>query len=337
MTEPLQTRNDKAGAFLSRQATFLGLVMAGGTVVTASSIIAFFGGLHWTADLFSHFRLQYALSLLLAAGIAAFARRWRATVIFSFVAAVNAAILAPQFVANAAHPVPPGSKPIRVMLANVNAHHGNPERAMAVVLHEDPDLLLLEEVSDRWIPELERSLTNYPHRIVEPRDDNFGIAFFSRIPTLSCVVTNIGSAEVPSVLTEVHTANGSFMFLGTHPLPPAGATYSAYRNEQLELLSAVAVNQRGPAIVMGDLNATPWSSHFRRLLRNSGLLDSSRGHGIRPTWPTHNVLLRIPLDHFLHTKDIAVVSRKVGPNTGSDHYPLVVDFVVLSGTAQNRR
>ena len=41
-----------------------------------------------------------------------------------------------------------------------------------------------------------------------------------------------------------------------------------------------------PVIVLGDLNATPWSYAFSRLIREGGLIDSSRGFGLQPTWRT---------------------------------------------------
>ena len=73
---------------------------------------------------------------------------------------------------------------------------------------------------------------------------------------------------------------------------------------------------------------TPFSNHFERLLVGSGLLDSGRGYGVQATWPTGNPLLRIPIDHCLHSPAIRIVDRRVLPGAGSDHFPLVVDFTL---------
>ena len=67
---------------------------------------------------------------------------------------------------------------------------------------------------------------------------------------------------------------------------------------------------------------------FRRLLRRTGLENSSQGFGVQPTWPNFNPLLRIPLDHCLHSSDISIVDRQIGEDVSSDHYPLIVDFVI---------
>ncbi|MBW1762831.1 MAG: hypothetical protein JRJ64_15305 [Deltaproteobacteria bacterium] len=75
---------------------------------------------------------------------------------------------------------------------------------------------------------------------------------------------------------------------------------------------------------------SPWNHHFRRLLKRTGLRDSSQGRGVQPTWPTHNPLLRIPIDHCLHSEGIHVVQKKIGPAVGSDHYPVIVDFTMAT-------
>ena len=68
------------------------------------------------------------------------------------------------------------------------------------------------------------------------------------------------------------------------------------------------------------------SHHFRLLLRRTGLRDSARGRGVQPTWPAGSPLLAIPLDHCLHSPDIAILQRRIGGDVGSDHYPVIVDF-----------
>jgi endonuclease/exonuclease/phosphatase (EEP) superfamily protein YafD len=78
--------------------------------------------------------------------------------------------------------------------------------------------------------------------------------------------------------------------------------------------------------VLGDLNATPWSYYFQRLVRESGLTDSSKGRGIHATWPAGLFPLRIPIDHCLLSPEIGVINKMTGNNVGSDHLPVVVDL-----------
>jgi hypothetical protein len=87
--------------------------------------------------------------------------------------------------------------------------------------------------------------------------------------------------------------------------------------------------------IASHFNVTPWSHPFRRLLRQFGLEDSQRGFGIQATWPATRFAMRIPVDHVLHSADIRVTGRSVGPDVGSDHYPAIVDFLMAPAPAQD--
>jgi len=83
----------------------------------------------------------------------------------------------------------------------------------------------------------------------------------------------------------------------------------------------------GRAVVAGDLNATPWSPIFHRVLDLGRLRDSREGFGLHRTWPSGiHALLRIPIDHVLVGEGVTVLRREVGPHIGSDHRPVIVDL-----------
>lgn len=98
------------------------------------------------------------------------------------------------------------------------------------------------------------------------------------------------------------------------------------RNEQLTALAQFVTDIRGPIVLLGDLNTSPWSFFFRRLLEQSGLRDSAKGYGVQPTWPSFFRPARIPIDHCLHSPDMVVTDRRVGEAFGSDHLPLIVEL-----------
>ena len=79
-------------------------------------------------------------------------------------------------------------------------------------------------------------------------------------------------------------------------------------------------------MVVGDLNCTPWSPHFRRLLRDAGLRDVARGRGLEPTWYPTSLPLGIPIDHVLVSDEIGVANRELGSDLGSDHRPVRVEI-----------
>ena len=254
-------------------------------------------------------------------------RRRGSVVIFGVLAAVNLGVILPLYFGGT-HAPTSARKSVRAMLVNVNTEHGNAASVAGAIRRFTPDIVVLEEVSTKWLTDLGPALSDYRYSKQEPRDDNFGIALFSKFPFTQAQVEHIGEAEVPSIVAEIETRQGKFALLATHPLPPAGREYSRLRNDQLAQLPRWVHRAASPLLLLGDLNVSPWSSHFRRLLSESGLRDSLQGRGVHPTWPTFSPLMLIPIDHCLYSPGIEIVKRQTGPYVGSDHFPVVVDFVL---------
>ncbi|MBN2703583.1 MAG: endonuclease/exonuclease/phosphatase family protein [Pontiellaceae bacterium] len=289
------------------------------------SLLGLAGRLHWTLDLFSHFRVQYAQLALIGAGICLWVRFNKVVLAFIALFLLNYAFIFPLYLGK---PDAPTQKPHRAMLMNINANNGNTDQVLDAVEDFAPDLLLLEEVTPKWVEELAPLNELFPYRIAQPQTDCFGIMLLSKYPLTEGVVVEIGDGGVPSIIADVNFPDGTITLIGTHPLPPIGSAYSAHRNRQLKELAAVAKSQRKPVLVMGDLNTTPWSPYFRNLLRDSGLHDSTKGFGFQPTWSPSIRFLKIPIDHMLYSSGIRVWNRVVGPKVGSDHLPVVMDFEI---------
>ena len=304
-----------------------GLVTVAGVGVGAASLLGFLGPFHWLLDLFSHFRVQYFCGLVVVALCHLIPGMRRSAAIFGVLAAVNLAVILPLYFDRSPVPVSAG-RSIRAMLMNVNTQLGNPASVANALRQSNPDIVVLEEVNTRWLNDLAPVLAVYQYSKQEPRADNFGIALYSKFPIAQSRVEFIGDAGVPSIMAEIETPQGPCTVLATHPLPPVGREYSRLRNSQLAQLPRWVHRASSPLILLGDLNTTPWSSHFQQLLNDSGLRDSLQGRGVRPTWPTRNPLLLIPIDHCLYSTGIGIVERQTGPHVGSDHFPVIVDFVI---------
>ena len=291
-----------------------------------ASLLGLLGRLYWVFDLFSHFRVQYMQLCLVLLAIALWRRQNKRVVAIILLACLNYAFVLPLYFGK---PSPPTEKPIRAMLMNINAANGNTEKVLNAIRDASPDLLLLEEVTPKWAAELAVLNEDYPHRIAEPQAGCFGIMLLSKVPLAHERVVNIGDSGVPSIVTEVHFQQGTISLIGTHPLPPMGAEYSNRRNMQLIELPYTVMNQKHPVLLIGDLNVSPFSYWFRRVVSESGLKNSMKGFGFQPSWPSGNRFLRIPLDHVLHSPGILIHNRMVGGDVGSDHFPVIVDFSIL--------
>ncbi len=97
----------------------------------------------------------------------------------------------------------------------------------------------------------------------------------------------------------------------------------------LDAIPDVLKNLNAPVLMFGDFNATPWSFYFRKLVRDTSLVPGSAGRGLQPTWPSWFPPLLIPIDHCFGSQEVRFVSSKVGTHVGSDHYPLLFEFMLV--------
>ncbi|HRX71716.1 MAG: endonuclease/exonuclease/phosphatase family protein [Candidatus Competibacteraceae bacterium] len=305
-----------------------GLLDAASALACIATLAGLAGQFWWMFDLAAHFRVQYALVLGLGAISALIQRHRRWTVVFAGFTLLNIVLLTPRLLPGA-EAVTRNDEPVfRVLLANINSAHRDPAAIHRAITDEHPDFILLLEITPWMLDQLANLADGYPYRVAEPREDNFGIALFSRQPFLKSEIFRWGPAELPSILAEIPVGQHRFTLLGTHPPPPVSAELSQSRNEQLALLTQRVRQARQPLLLLGDLNLSPWSPWFGQLLTDSGLQDSANGRGIQPTWPVSWPPLWIPIDHALFSEGIQIRRRAVGADLGSDHFPIVVEFQV---------
>ncbi|HNQ89251.1 MAG TPA: endonuclease/exonuclease/phosphatase family protein [Verrucomicrobiota bacterium] len=311
--------------FLQPVVRWDGLLDAVAVLAMVSTVAAFAASWWWLCELTVHFRWQYAACLVLLGVGRGLQGRWRWAAVYGVGAMVNVLAVSGGCGPSAAVADHGGVRPdLRVLLVNVHTANTEHTRVEAYVNQEAPDVVVLIEVDSRWLVQLTQLARSYPHRIEAPRNDNFGIALFSRLPLEYGRVVDLGEAGVPSVEARVRVGENLVWVVGTHPLPPSHRENARLRDQQLHAVAAHMAGLRGPRVLVGDLNATPWSPVFRALVAQSGLLDTRCGRGWQPTWPAGMPLLWIPLDHALISDDLAVWERRVGPSVGSDHYPLLV-------------
>ena len=310
---------------------FAGLALFG-------TLAGFAGAWFWVFDLFAHFRLQYAIGLgVFAIYFHLMLRRsnvrWHRGLVGICLLGclLNAVLVCRVFLP----PVPSSEVPAtsyRLLFSNVlTANAGNPDPLLKLIRKEDPEILVLQEINRRWLGALQPLAATYPHQTNESREHNFGIAIWSKLPFRMADGHAIPEGSDLFTLEIEVEVEPSFTLWSTHPIPPAGGSRSAMRNHQLAEVAKLIVARNVQSILLaGDLNTTPWSFAFQNFVRDTGLLNSQSGRGLQPSWPSRlPALLRIPIDHVLHSDTIQVHRRQLGPPIGSDHLPLLVEFSVL--------
>lgn len=302
-------------------------------LILLATIAGYLADLHRLFELTCHFRAQY-LTIASAGVVVALAlREWRGAAMAVLAVILNGAAVLPWYLEKATPAAGSESQPLRLLLCNVYTANRRSAAVLELIQRERPDLIVLEEVNDRWMADLEPLRESHPDSKWIPRADNFGIAVLSRIGLVDPREAKLDET-VPSILADFRFAGQNISLLATHPLPPGNGVTFRLRNAQLRRLATLAGQSKNPAIVIGDLNVTPWSPDYARLVRDSGLRDARRGRGLLPTWPTMLPPMMIPLDHCLASPSLKVAGIRRGPNVGSDHLPLIVDLLIPLATRE---
>lgn len=290
----------------------------------------YFGRFWWFFDLFVHFKFQYMITALICGMILSFKKRFIKYASFCYlVALINSVEIVPLYFPRSSINAPPIDKRIklRIMHANIQTSNTKYQQLTEYVLKEAPDILLLEEMSGEWVKKLKGLDDLYPYKKLFPQSDNFGIGLFSRIPFIEVNILFNGKFQLPYIKAHFKIRDKNIKFWGIHPLPPVGRTLFRERNQMLNNISElVSESKDSPIILIGDLNITPWSYYFKKFEQKSGLVNTQKGFGIQPTWPTILPPLLIPIDHCLVSPSVTVENYRAGQNIGSDHYPLIIDL-----------
>ncbi len=287
------------------------------------------GGVWSMFDLASHFQFQYAIAAIVCASIASLLHMWRWAILAILCLAITAPRVIPWYVPPASEIDAAGRATIRVLHANVLRANRRHDDLLALIELSDPDVVVLQEMNDRWMRELSSIRQRLPHVISDPREDNFGLAVFSRYPLENTEIATFGSAGVRSIVCEIEVDDRRLTIVTTHLLQPVTGRRSRLRDEQLAVAARRVKGIQGPVILVGDLNATMWSRPYLALVRETGLVNARAGRGTKPTWPTSlPEFMRIPIDHCLHSPETDVISFQIGEDIGSDHLPLIVDLAL---------
>ena len=293
--------------------------------VAAASVAGFGGRWHWLLDLAAHFHWYWFLAALACLAAAAWQRRWLAAGLAAAAVVVNLWLLLPYWVPSELGT--DGGAPLEIVSLNLLADDRATEPALAYLRTRGADVVVLLEVSEAWAEALGELDALYPHRVIEPRDDMFGIAVLSQWPLAEPRVITPADGP-PAIVAVVEREASACLLVAAHPPAPISAEWTAWRDAQLDDLAQLVAAADRPTILAGDLNTTPWTGSFRRLLATSGLRDSALGQGLQPTWNARRPLPRIPIDHVLVSEEIRVLSRGVGRSVGSDHLPVEARLVL---------
>lgn len=305
--------------------------------VAAALALGFLGRLHPALDAFSHFRLHLA-ALLAVCAVALMFLRYRVNALAALLLAIGSAAVTvpylPLFGLGTADAPPPSDQPVYKLL-QLNVFYGNaePKAVLSLIARQHPDIVTLDEVTERWIPELDLIKTAYPYRL-ECLAAPFSTVVLSRRPMDSGhnpYCSPDGRVAIAQVDLNGRLVNVLAMHL---PWP-----WPFDQAEMVEAHAPLLQMLGGTSIMAGDFNAVPWSATVRNVAALGGF---TRVERVGPTWIGHHAMPRglrflgLPIDQVMSKGRIVVHSARTLDAVGSDHLPVLVEFSLEPGDEEAR-
>jgi len=280
----------------------------------------------WVFELADVFRVQYVVLLLLAAIAAIFLRRPRLAASATALAVINIGVIGMPFARAATAATSQERASLRLVVANVEVGNTAFAAVERMVAASKPDLIGIIELTPQMAEHLRQGLPQYTFRVLDARNDAYGIGVFSRVPLYGAHVVRLPGDGPPAIVVQVRVDGERVTVVVTHVRTPFAGSIHV---RQLRALASTRPSWGNRVAVCGDFNTPPWSGPLRNFASDAGLRDLY-GHGgwQAYSWPTWGWPLRLPLDNCFLSDGLAVTDHHRGPDVGSDHFPLVVGLAL---------
>jgi endonuclease/exonuclease/phosphatase (EEP) superfamily protein YafD len=311
--------------------------------VTMLTIFGFLGQLWWVFDLASHFRLQYFIVLVVLVVLFIKAKKWKSTGVGLLFGVANFILISP-YIGTISSVTEKDQSKIRILSMNLGHSNVSYEKAKLLIRKAQPNVLVLQELSNRWENGLGETLAQFSYSTKLSENTTYGagsmlpnflipkeklfIGFYSHLPFERIMTDRPNDFPISYIRGSFKLNENFFTLFGVHLTSPVGKYRTDLRNKQLTLLAEEIQKNNQPTVIIGDFNITPWSPYFEEFIQKARLRDTRKGIGVYPTWLAQFPPLAIPIDHGLTSNGIKVSSFSLGTSFDSDHLPIILDFTI---------
>jgi endonuclease/exonuclease/phosphatase family metal-dependent hydrolase len=269
-----------------------------------------------------------AAAAVAAAALALALRSWPPAVLAAVAALALGAVVLPRELGD--DTVSAAGRPtLNVLAANVHRGHAYPDGVIHLVDELHPDVLTIEEYTQRFGRELRAAGidTRLPHHVLDAAESSSGTAIYSRFP-LRRLPTG-GHNLFKMARAEASLPGGRRLrIVAVHPYPPMRR---AVTGEWEDVLATLPSGGHGtPWLLAGDFNATFDQAPFRELV-GRGYRDAGEtaGKGLDGTFPADSLFPPpITIDHILADHRFGIVGYEVEPLPNSDHHAIFAQLAM---------
>ncbi len=317
----------------------LGLGLVG---VVLTTLAGFAAGAGYPWELASHFRPHLVAAAAALTTAALITRRGALASTAALIALINAAQIAHALSGRAPAPAA-GAATVTLVWANVAMSPDAFAAAAALARDVDADIVALTEVPRDAAPVAAAALNAQCLDIPGPTS-RLRVMLATRAPCApqSRPIAAADTAwphairaltpQLPARPKDAAARRAPARVVAVHPPPPLSPGRRAVR-DAIIADGAQAAAAADTAVLVGDFNATPWSP-ARAALRRRGFRGVDCGAPWAATWFTR-APWGLPID-AAYTRGPIEARCRVGPPIGSDHFPLIIEFVVEASPTDHR-
>ncbi|MGH7026392.1 endonuclease/exonuclease/phosphatase family protein [Brevundimonas sp.] len=222
-----------------------------------------------------------------------------------------------------------GAATLSVYSANLWAWNEDVDAIARSIDEANADIVVLVELGDAPTAQLDRVLAGYPHRVLTARVDRPSgaarAAIASRYPLTAIADRADG---LVSVAATARTPLGPVNVIGAHLTRPWPFQYQWGQINQATALAAIRRDMTGPVIAAGDFNSVSSARIGRQIQTEAGLIPAPGWPG---TWPAAAPsAVGMTIDQVWRSPDLALLERRLGRKTGSDHRPVITRFTLAA-------
>jgi endonuclease/exonuclease/phosphatase (EEP) superfamily protein YafD len=222
-----------------------------------------------------------------------------------------------------------GAPTLTLYSANLWAWNNDVAAITRSIAEADPDIVVLVELGDAPSAQLDRVLAGYPHRVLNARVDRPSgaarAAIASRYPLTAVADRPDGLVSVAAV---AQTPLGPVNIIGAHLTRPWPFQYQWGQINQATALAAIRRDMTGPVIAAGDFNSVSSARIGHQIQAETGLIPAPGWPG---TWPSAAPsAVGMTIDQVWRSPDLALLERRLGRKTGSDHRPVITRFTLAA-------
>jgi len=301
-----------------------------GTMASLATVLGFAGSIWWGWDRIADWRFPLLVILVVTSILYGFGFRRAISALFLLAAVVNAVLLAPLWLSTQATAT--SSDRIRIVSLDTSGSDSDRNGIAAWIHSVEADVALLYRTTGDWADTL--AAVGIPYRILPA---STGVDALGPTIVLVRGDTPVTAVQpLPGSDVTLHIGLGATQVtLAGLAVKSPGSTFEAdYRIERFTSINAAVTGFTEPVVVAGNLETSRWSHAFGVIAE--GLNNSEDGFGYVASWPRTDPpmvgsYMGLPLDHALYRGTITVPARRIGPDLGSAHRPLIFEVSPATG------